>query len=372
MSVAIVTTTINVPRLFEGYCQDFLKHGHKDVIFIVIGDQKTPREVEQYCKSLQQQYGYLFEYYDVDRQRSYLRRFPQLAAYLPYNSVQRRNIGLLRAYEMGVDVIVTVDDDNYLFELDLLRHHKLVGTTITLPSFGSSVGWFNPCQFLSADPPVAFYHRGFPMSQRRASCTVKQGVRKGRLAVNVGLWIGDPDVDAWVRMTMALNCDKWRGTGNFTLDPDTWAPFNSQQTALARDLLPTYFLNPNAGRYDDIWASYTVQRIAGHMGDLVSFGSPIVDHRQQRSWASLWRDLDDERMGALLTDEFVCALRSLHLTGTSYSECYAEFIDHLDARSRNNEEGTRGGEEFLREYVQGMRMWAHIFDMLDGSGAYAW
>src|SRR5208283_43457 len=101
VSVAIVTTTINMPTLFEGYCQDFAKHGHRDVVFVVIGDRKTPREVGPYCENLQSQYGYGFEYYDVERQASYLRRFPQLAAYLPYNSVQRRNIGMVRAYEPG-------------------------------------------------------------------------------------------------------------------------------------------------------------------------------------------------------------------------------------------------------------------------------
>jgi hypothetical protein len=278
---------------------------------------------------------------------------------------------MLRAYELGVDVIVTVDDDNYLFEPDLLRHHRLVGATVSMPSFRSSVGWFNPCEFLSADPPIVFYHRGFPVSQRRAAHDVEEGVRQGRLVVNVGLWIGDPDVDAWVRMTLALECGRWRRDGNFTLDPGTWAPFNSQQTALARELLPAYFLNPNAGRYDDIWASYTVQRIASHLGDFVSFGSPIVHHRQQRSWASLWRDLDDERMGTLLTDEFVGALRSFSLTGTSYSDCYAELTGHLEEYAGRSKEATRGGREFLQEYVRGMRLWRNVFDTLDGSRASA-
>jgi hypothetical protein len=36
----------------------------------------------------------------------------------------------------------------------------------------------------------------------------------------------------------------------------TWCPFNSQNTALHRDLIPAYVLSPLIGRMDDIWARY--------------------------------------------------------------------------------------------------------------------
>src|ERR1700694_3138692 len=110
MKLAIVTTTINVPQFLEDYCADFKLHNRTDVLFIVIADKKTPDEAKSYCQSLGERHGYEVEYYDVPRQRSYLSRFPELDAYLPYNSVQRRNIGMLRAYELGAHSLLTVDD----------------------------------------------------------------------------------------------------------------------------------------------------------------------------------------------------------------------------------------------------------------------
>ena len=82
MELAIVTTTINVPTLFEGYCRDFAEHKRKGINFIVIADKKTPSAARTYCEQLQATYGYSFEYMDVEDQVSYLKRFPELRAAL--------------------------------------------------------------------------------------------------------------------------------------------------------------------------------------------------------------------------------------------------------------------------------------------------
>jgi hypothetical protein len=239
-----------------------------------------------------------------------------------------------------------------------LKHHLMVGERRMLRSFQSSAGWFDPCQFLHGKPNVRFFHRGFPMSERSNSQgSVTESFRTGTVVTNVGLWLGDPDVDAWVRMTLPLEAVQWTEDENFTLAPGTWAPFNSQQTTVARELLPAYFLNPHAGRYDDIWASFIIHRLAEHFGDMIAYGHPIVNHLQKRTLKSLWRDLDDERMGARLTDEFVRMLRGTQFTAESYADAYIQLADALDEQI-NAHAGLPGLEaEFLREYVRGMRMW---------------
>ena len=367
-NIAVVTTTINVPHFLEDYCKDFKIHNHTDVIFIIIGDKKTPDEAKSYCERLAERYEYAVEYYDVTQQRSYLAGFPELDAYLPYNSVQRRNIGMVRAYELGVSSILTVDDDNYLLEPDLLKYHLAVGEKRTLRSFRTSTGWFNPCQFLTATPNVRYFHRGFPMSERGNShVSVTESLETGRVVTNVGLWLGDPDVDAWVRMTLPLEAVQWAQEENFTLSPGTWAPFNSQQTTIARELLPAYFLNPQAGRYDDIWGSFIIHRLAEHFGDIVSFGHPIVNHLQKRTLKSLWRDLDDERMGVLLTDEFVRMLRSTEFSAKSYATAYVELADALDEQIKRLAGLGESQAEFLLEYVRGMRMWSTTMQRIGNS-----
>src|SRR5581483_5232271 len=96
-----------------------------------------------------------------------------------------------------------------------------------------------------------------------------------RVAVNAGFWLDNPDIDALTRMERQIVVrgfnEKWPGS-NFTLQPGTWSPFNSQNTALMRDVIPAYFLSPYIGRYDDIWASYIVNRIAAQLGDVITFG----------------------------------------------------------------------------------------------------
>jgi hypothetical protein len=186
----------------------------------------------------------------------------------------------------------------------------------------------------------------------------------------VGMWIEDPDVDAWTRITIPLEATRWMPTESFVLASATWAPFNSQQTALARDVIPAYFLNPNAGRYDDIWASYIVHRIANHLGDLVAYGSPVVAHRQQRSLASLWHDIEDERMGTLLTDEFVSVLHGTDLIASTYEGCYTEIGDSIE-RSLERVTLSSSKQAYLREYVRGMRIWLKTFARLSMRSASA-
>lgn len=356
MKTAIVTTTINVPEFMDGYCADFLQQGRKEVCFVVVADKKTHAGAAEYCATLEEKYGFKVEFFDVPRQQEYLRQYPELDAYLPYNSVQRRNIGMLYAYEIGCDPVVTVDDDNYLLEPDLLAAHLRVGKRMTLKSFASPNGWFNPCQYLTVTPDLEIYHRGYPMAKRFTSAKSIESERTARIVVNIGMWLGDPDVDAWVRMTAPVEATQWNCDENFALAPNTWAPFNSQQTALAREVLPAYFLNPNAGRYDDIWASYVLHRIANHLGDAIAYGSPIVSHLQKRSLASLWRDVEDERLGTLLTEKFAAILSSATLHSSSYAGCYAELAGAINTEA-DHSSGPQHESKFLKEYAKGMQMW---------------
>ena len=86
--------------------------------------------------------------------------------------------------------------------------------------------------------------------------------------MNAGFWLDNPDIDALTRMERqpVVRGYKAHWPGNIALHPGTWSPFNSQNTALMRALLPAYFLSPYIGRYDDIWASYVIARIAQHTG----------------------------------------------------------------------------------------------------------
>jgi len=49
------------------------------------------------------------------------------------------------------------------------------------------------------------------------------------------------------------------------------------------------------GRYDDIWPSYVVRRIADHLHHRVAYGYPLLF--QERNPHNYYTDFDNERMG---------------------------------------------------------------------------
>lgn len=362
MKTTIVTTTINIPVLLKAYAENAHAWGH-DIDFVVIGDRKSPPETADFCKTVPY---FPCEYLDIPAQQKYLDRFPALWTHLRFDSIQRRNIGILLAYERGADVIITIDDDNFVMGQDFVGVHGRVGQTLELRSFGSTSGWFNVCSFLQVDDGQKFYHRGYPQKIRwteQSHFTASAKISR-RIVINAGLWLDNPDIDALTRMErqpvvrdVSLPDDE-----NFTLQPGTWSPFNSQNTAIMRDAVPAYFLSPYIGRYDDIWASYLIDRIADHMNDAISFGRPLV--RQDRNPHNLWKDLDVERNGMIMTDDFCAALRSIPLSGTTYHECFAELLKGLGEAWKVGKDWNESQQEWRARLLEGMGIWHDVFEQL--------
>ncbi len=362
MKTTIVTTTIYVPRALERYAQNARFYGHRDVSFVVIGDKKTPPETRAFCDSISAQY-YPCEYLDIEDQRAYLEPYPELWRHLPFNCIQRRDVGLLKAYEDGAGVVITIDDDNWMLNHDFIGLHGIVGQERELPAVESSSGWFNVCSMLEEAHETLFYHRGFPRGERWKEDQTFTSVAplRRRVAVNAGLWLDDPDIDAMTRLERPIIVRGMQpgAPSRFVLHPGTWSPFNSQNTALMREVIPAYFMSPCIGRYDDIWPSYLVTRIANHLGDVIAYGHPLL--RQQRNEHNLWKDLDDERVGMLLTDELCATLRSIALTGNTYAACYRELAQKLPSAWTPGEKWTDAMRQAREGLLEGMAIWSAVF-----------
>ena len=367
MKVSIVTTTINIPILLRRYAENASFHGHTNLDFIVIGDRKSPAETADFCRTIPH---YPCLYLDIRAQQKYLERFPALWTHLKFDSISRRNVGMLLAYENGADVAITIDDDNFVMSQDFVQLHGAAGTVREVPMYSSTSGWFNVCEFLESDHGVRFYHRGYPQKMRWAEAGQFVACSRGarRVAVNAGFWLDNPDIDALTRMerqpvVRGFN-SQWPG-GNIALSPGTWSPFNSQNTAVMREALPAYWLSPYAGRYDDIWASYVLTRIAEHRGDVVCYGEPMV--RQERNPHDLWKDLDAERNGMLMTDDFCAALRAIPLAGSTYHECFAEIAAGLAQAWPAGPRWPDSQKECRAKLLEGVEIWHEVFERL-GAG----
>jgi len=373
VKTTIVTTTIHVPRMLDGYVENILAHGHSDVSFTIIGDLKTPPEIRDYLEGLARRGLGPVEYWDVDRQKAWLKRFPDLDRLIPYNSIQRRNLGYLAAYEAGSDVIISIDDDNFVTDDDFVGMHSCVGTIRELRAVRSSTSWFNPCDMLEVRPRRRIYHRGFPHSKRWAKEELSFRQERGRVVVNAGLWLETPDVDAVTHLeepveVVGLKSDF--SDAAVALAGGTWAPFNSQNTAFHRSLLPCMYLvvmgdridGLRVDRFDDIWMSYFTRKIADHLGDYIQFGRPLL--RQSRNPHDFMRDLVWELPGMILTNKLIITLEQLELSSGDYLSCYVELAGRLREAVCEAREYTYEEKGYLLKLTDGMRVWAKACEAL--------
>ena len=341
----IVTTTIRVPTFLTAYYENAKRFGH-EVDFVVAGDLKSDWDTQGFCDTIPN-----CEYLGPTKQRIYLEDSPLIT--LLWNSPCRRNVAILWAYEHGADVIITLDDDNLATEYDAVGEHtSSIGESLPW-MLDAKAGWFNVCSLLQERNNVEFLHRGYPPGQRwKNDWVALDRANEKRIVVNAGLWTGDPDTDAITRLERPLRVDGFKPgqPSKIVLAPGTWSPFNCQNTALAREIIPAYFLNPMIGRHDDIFAGYIINRLAEHFGHVIAFGTPLAFH--DRSQHDLWKDLDQERTGMQLTDSFVAVLRGMKLTAKTYHEGYGQIIEGLE---------NWAGVHNMHTFMTHMRNWHEVF-----------
>jgi hypothetical protein len=119
----------------------------------VTGDKKTPAEAKDFCEASAKEFGIECIYQTPDDQVEWLKKYPELGEEIPWNSIQRRNLAILLAYEKGCDVIITIDDDNYFIEgQDFVGEHAApilnAGEHVALKS---NTDWLNVCEFLEVN-----------------------------------------------------------------------------------------------------------------------------------------------------------------------------------------------------------------------------
>lgn len=362
LKTTITTTTIHVPYLLEDYIKDAIANGRQDSVdFVVAGDKKTPVEAKDFCRKLQEEYNIPVLFMDADSQNAFLEARPVLRDFLPWNCLQRRNLAILKAYEQGSDVIVLIDDDNYIACSDYISYSEHLGRSASMNVFSTATGWYNICEHLEERQGRKFYPRGYSWPERIDEVEAHIEVKPTRCVVNGGFWLGDPDIDAVTRLAAPIDVTGYADKGNFALGSGVFCPFNSQNTAIHRDVVPAYFLCSNVGRFDDIWASYVIERIAWHLGDSVSFGQPLV--RQVRNEHDLWIDAYAEEEGTKYTPDFCNWLRRVPLSQSNYKDCAFELMCGLKnlIDSKGNEDLPYAKRAFFNHYIDGYKIWTSSF-----------
>lgn len=300
MKIALCTTTVHVPHALK-----LLRKCSADVKFFVAGDNWSPHPE---IIAAQAGCGGNYEYLLPGAQGKW-----KCSEALGWNTIARRNIAFLEALKWGADVIYSWDDDNiptspyHFVPFDgpwLFDGIKVTGTD----------GWFDPGELLIP----ATRHRGYPHNKpisKRAHPVID-----AKVGVAAGLVIGDPDIDASTRIERRPDIGSVHilGTTGIVVDPHTWTVFNSQNTAVIRDLMPAWFMMPGVGRHDDIYASLILQRVARDRNYHVHFGPPFT--YQQRNEHDLIKDLRSEIDGMDNVVLLAAVLDDIMLPGKSVVE----------------------------------------------------
>lgn len=319
MKLALIITSIYVPHVLSLY-----RELDKEVMFFIAGDRKTPHDE---VRSLVSTLGNAVYYSDTDQEKLGYRS----SELIGWNRIMRRNIALLEAIKYGADIIVTIDDDNIPFDRSYFTDFVRV---LAQPFSGLQVtsddGWFNIGEYMI--PPI--YHRGFPYDRRRVKHTYAMRHVQGiKIGVASGLWFGDPDVDAMERITNRPEIHQVAEVvrRGLCVDPNVFAPTNSQNTAYVAELAPLLMVWTGVGRYDDIWASYLAQRIMRTLDYHVYYGPPFV--WQERNPHNLWQNLRDELLGMEYTPRFCKDLLAIDLGEGTVLEKLERLYGHLKSKN---------------------------------------
>ncbi len=286
MKKAIVTTTINAPT--EAILKFVEIAERDDWTLYIAGDLKTPHEPYYELSGASDHVVYLHP--DTQDQMAC-----KLSELIGWNCIQRRNFAMLAAYEDGADILALIDDDNK--GLDNWGKDILVGEEATVDCFSSEgLDAFDPLLIQSG-----IWHRGFPVQLIGDFIKIEPASRPVTITplVQANMWAGEPDVDAICRIAHGGSCageklTPWNlfysESSYFTCD--TYSPWNSQNTIISREILPTYFLFPGIGRLDDIFAAYITERM---FPNSVIYGPETVI--QDRNVHDLVKDLEAEMIG---------------------------------------------------------------------------
>jgi hypothetical protein len=367
--VDIVVTSVGRGEFVAPYTELVVKAGAAErARLVVIPDRRSPAALYAAVERAREA-GVWVTMPTLSEQADLLARHG-MKDLVPWNSDNRRNVGFLLAWMSDAEYVISIDDDNLPLHEDLLARHAVVLEPAAWHDVvGDPSGWFNPCDLLECRPEVRIFARGFPYSRRGCAPATVSRQARATVRVNAGLWCGDPDVDAVTRLALAPVADA-ATPRPVVLDSTTWAPVNTQNTAIHREALPAYWfvrmghrlLGGRLDRFGDILSGYFVQACAKHLGHAVRFGDPLTRH--VRNDHVLLGDLTCELPGILVLEQLLEWLPKCRLQGTGYADAYLSLSHALDDLPVQLDPASRTPDVtgFLHHTASSMRRWLTLLE----------
>lgn len=240
-----------------------------------------------------------------------------------------RSYGYYKAFQAGVDMIVTLDDDCYPAGPGFLaRHYQNLAQTAAEPAWVSTGRGTAP--------------RGMPYqaAERRAECVLSHG-----------LWRQVPDFDAVTQLANARFGQPFEPVEQ-VIPKGKFFPLCGMNVAFKPQLAPAmYFLLMGRDwpydRFGDIWCGLFAKKICDHLGLAVRSGEPAVEHQRA---SNVWANLRKELPGYEINETLWQAVDALVLTESTVRGCYQELAENLPAPG-----------EYWEKLKTAMHIWAGLF-----------
>jgi len=240
-----------------------------------------------------------------------------------YNSGVRC-FGFLKAYDRGVNFILTFDDD-VAFDIFLVQDHLKILTS----SFDVQ-RWMSTANIRT---------RGLPWRMTGQSVIP---------ALSHGLWTNIPDFDAPTQLMLedtVSDVEPFDGI----IPKGLYYPMCWMNLAFQRDVVPLMYAPFNGpsfpyDRFEDIWTGIISKRIMDHLGMYVHSGQPTVRHDRL---SDVFTNLQKEASGIAYNETFWQLIDSIELVGTSPATCMMDIADAFDDTD----------DEYLYLVSTGIRNW---------------
>ena len=267
----VVLTSINSQE--SAMVRELMKFVSKsNCRIIVVADKKTPLWIND--ENL--------IFISVEEQ---LDCWPNLANLIPWNHYARKNLGYLRALELGAKSILDTDDDNCPIGNPWETSFKFARSI-------ESKKWINVYRYFGEEN---LWPRGLPIKYANAELSITKKMNFPEYVdCFQSIVDGDPDIDAIGRLLFPKHVafeDQFPILLNSAI-----CPTNSQATIWASWLIPILYLPSTATfRMTDIWRGLIAQPLINRAGGITAFGK--LGFIQNRNEHDLMKDFDSEIAG---------------------------------------------------------------------------
>lgn len=290
---------------------DFLKSWKdqfKQAIGIIVEDHPK-KEIETPKEHFKKVYHYCWQ--DIDSQLG------KRGWIISRKNSGIRCFGFLKAYQLGADVIITIDDDCYSVKRDFVKAH-LENLSLRAPD-----KWFP-----TFPHPKYNFTRGFPYKIRN----------KYPVVLSHGLWSGALDLDAETekKLKKRVNLPPYNLPLRQFVPQGYYFPMCTMNLGFKREIIPLMYFplmgEDNKGRkwgydrFDDIWAGIIVKKVLDHLKKAVVTGSPFVAHQKK---SDIKISLIKEKAGLKMNEEFWQLVEKVELRSKTIKSCYQELAEKI-------------------------------------------